>query len=130
MTPKPSIHVPWLLAALTLAVAGCAAALPAPAKPRTLACRAKAKQDPQIPLPASADRAALEAAARDYVRQCGLAEAVELTQALIAFPTVRAEQPAATGPAFAGMAQLLDGWARSAGAKLNAVDGNEVWELS
>ena len=54
---------------------------------------------------------------------------MELTQALVAFPTVRAEQ-SMTGPAFTGMARFLEEWASSAGVRFHSVYNHEIWELS
>lgn len=69
------------------------------------------------------------AAARAYIQACGRAEVVELTRALVAFPTVRAEEK--TFPQAADeMAKYLQGVAADLGGTFQAVDGREVFEVS
>lgn len=70
-----------------------------------------------------------EGAARRYLSSCGLEETVELTKALVRFPTVRAEQNAADGPAFTGMAAFLKSWAEAGGLGFESFGENDAWEI-
>jgi len=93
----------------------------APPAERTVPCRAgglsaRLPADPAV-------------AARAYVQACGRAEAVELTRALVAFPTVRAEEKT-FGPAADQMGAYLEGVARDLGGTFRAVDGREVFEVA
>ena len=94
---------------------------PSPAGERTVPCRAGGLTA-RLP----ADPAA---AARAYLQACGRAEAVELTRAMVAFPTVRAEEKT-FGPAADEMAIYLEGVARDLGGTFRAVDGREVFEVA
>ena len=76
--------------------------------------------------PARSDAQAL---ARLYLETCGLEEALELTRALVRFPTVSARESPKDGPAFAAMATFLASWAQGAGLDFRAVGENDVWEL-
>jgi len=69
------------------------------------------------------------ASARAYARACGHAESVELTRALVAFPTVR-EDEKAFPQAADEMAKYLEGVAQDLGGTFRAVDGREVYEVS
>lgn len=94
---------------------------PAPPATRVLSCRSG---DGRVEVPAGD----LPAAARAYLGTCGLPEAVQLTSALVAFPTIReVEKP--SGPSFVAMAGFLEAWAKEAGLTFRSVDGNEVFEI-
>lgn len=69
------------------------------------------------------------AAAREYVKACGLAEAVALTGELVAFPTVREEKETFEAAAD-GMAKVLEAAARNLGGTFRAVDTREVYEVT
>jgi len=111
------------------AVLACATPTPPPAAPpepkppaeREVKCRAGGGA-----AHLSADPAA---AARAYVQACGHAEAVELTRALVAFPTVREEEKAFPQAADE-LAKYLEGVAQDMGGTFRAVDGREVFEVS
>jgi dipeptidase D len=117
-----------LVAAATTSLAlGCAAPRPeaaAPPAPATqvLACHSGGAR-------AEVPAGDLPAAARQYLTVCGLAEATALTQALVAFPTVREAEAPSTGPAFVGMAKFLEAWAKESGLGFRSVDDNEVFEI-
>lgn len=71
--------------------------------------------------------------ARRHLREVGLAETEALIDALVRFPTVRDSalgSAAPNAPAFREMAAFLKKWSEDAGLTFNAVDGNEVWEIS
>lgn len=70
-----------------------------------------------------------EETVRRYLEQCGLEETVALTEALVRFPTVRAEQDAADGPAFTGMATYLKQWAEARGLAFETFGENDAWEI-
>ncbi|MBK8011792.1 MAG: Sapep family Mn(2+)-dependent dipeptidase [Deltaproteobacteria bacterium] len=71
--------------------------------------------------------------ARRYLRDAGLDETEALIRLLVRFPTVRDTALGAAAPnepAFREMAAFLKSWSEDAGLTFNAVDGNEVWEIS
>src|SRR5439155_17527376 len=69
------------------------------------------------------------AAARAYLEACGRAEVVELTRAMVAFPTIREEEK--TFPKAADeLAIYLQGVAKDLGGTFRAVDGREVYEVA
>lgn len=82
---------------------------------------------PQPPL--VGDRPVIERLAKRYVTLCGLHQTVELTRALISFPTISSQESPATGPSFAAMATFLDDWALRAGLRFNVVGNHDAWEI-
>lgn len=79
---------------------------------------------------AEEDRPFIHDAARQYLRACGLAEAVALTRALVAFPTVSEEAPAPDHPAFGAMAQYLQAFARETGLGFSVYGAHDAWEVT
>ncbi len=76
------------------------------------------------------DRAAIEGLARLYIEQCGLTEAIELTTALVAFPTVSSEASAPEHPAFGGLARYLEQWAKKANLGFSVYGAHDAWEIT
>jgi predicted dipeptidase len=65
-----------------------------------------------------------------YVSACALPRVVELTAALVAFPTVSSEQPAGKSAAIAGMGAFLERWARTHGLRFRRFGKDDVFELT
>lgn len=114
-----------------LLLAACAAETPATPAASPEAPAPAPTGDPCAPMVfQSTRRAAPPELARAWLNECGRAEAVALTKALVAFPTISAEQTAADGPAFAAMRGFLEGWANEAGLKMETFGKNEAWIVS
>ena len=115
-----------------LLLAACAAETPAtPVAPPEAPVVTTPAGDPCAPMVfQSTRRAAAPDLARAWLSECGRAEAVALTKALVAFPTVSAEEPAADGPAFVAMRGFLEGWAKEAGLKMETFGKNDAWIVS
>jgi len=84
---------------------------------------------PPRPVP-DPDRVAVTRLVRRWVRHCARAEVTALASALIAFPTVAADEPPAEGAAFRGMAEFLERWATAAGLGFRKVGANDAWEVT
>lgn len=76
------------------------------------------------------DRPVIEQLARAYVAECGVDQVVELTRALVAFPTVSAEAAPPDHPAFGAMAEFLMQWSEAAGLEFSVYGPHDVWEIS
>lgn len=77
----------------------------------------------------SPDERGSPTAARRFLERCGLHEALELTQRLVAFRTVSAEGLAHENPAFEEMRRFLESWGRNRGFAFESFGADDAWEL-
>jgi dipeptidase D len=77
-----------------------------------------------------AARPFVESLARRYMKECGGAETVTLTQQLIAFATVSTQQSPHDGADFKAMAAFLREWSRKAGLRFDVFGSNDAWEIT
>jgi predicted dipeptidase len=129
------MHRSWLLAP-SLALAACASAAPPAPKPapRSPSVEELASACGEVERYAALARQGTaetpEAIALSYLDRCGTRDAIALLAKLVEFPTVSAREPAKDGPAFRGMAEFLEGWAKANGLEFERYGENDAWEVA